>query len=251
MSELAGKLALVTGGARDIGRAVSIRLAELGATVVINYRARRAEAEETLRMIEGNGGRGLLAQGDVLVAADLARMVDAAKNAGGGRIDILLNVAGGLVARKTVAEMDGQFWDEVIALNLKSVFLVTKAVLPHMPDGGTIVNFSSQAARDGGGAGASAYAAAKAGVTNFTRALAKELAPRRIRVNAIAPGMIATKFHDTFTKTEVRQRVAAMTPLGREGRAEEVADAAAYLATARASFINGESIEINGGIFFA
>src|SRR5258708_38201574 len=138
-------------------------------------------------MIECNGGRGLLSQGDVLVAAVLARIVDAAKNAGGGRIDILLNVAGGLVARKTVAEMDGQFWDEVIALNLKSVFLVTKAVLPHMPDGGTIVNFSSQAARDGGGAGARAYGAPQAGVTNFTPALAQGLAPRRDRADAIAP----------------------------------------------------------------
>src|SRR5258708_31304725 len=109
-------------------------------------------------MIECNGGRGLLSQGDVLVAAVLARIVDAAKNAGGGRIDILLNVAGGLVARKTVAEMDGQFWDEVIALNLKSVFLVTQPVLPHIPDGAPILNFSSQADRDGGGAPCSADA---------------------------------------------------------------------------------------------
>jgi 3-oxoacyl-[acyl-carrier protein] reductase len=147
--------------------------------------------------------------------------------------------------------MDESHWDAVIDLNLKSVFLVTKAVLPHMPDGGAIVNFSSQAGRDGGGPGASAYAAAKAGVANYSRALAKELAPRRIRVNTVSPGMIATKFHDTFTKPEVRQKVASMTPLGREGTPEEVADLAAYLSSPRSSFINGETIEINGGIFFS
>ena len=251
MSELEGKLALVTGGGRDIGRAVSVRLAELGATVVVNYRSNEAEAAETLRLIEAKGGHGLIVKGDVVVAADVTRMAEAAAKAGNSRIDILVNVAGGLVARKTIAEMDEQFLDSVIALNLKSVFLVTKAVLPHMPDGGAIVNFSSQAARDGGGPGASAYATAKAGVANFTRSMAKELGSRRIRVNAVAPGMIATKFHDTFTKPEVRQRVAGMTPLGREGMAEEIADAVAFLASARASFINGESLEINGGIFFA
>jgi len=251
MPELTGKFALVTGGARDIGRATCVRLAELGASVVINYRSNRAEAEETLKQVEAKGGRGVLAQGDVLKAADLEHIVGVARSAGNGYLDILVNNAGGLVARKTIAEMDEAFWDEVIALNLKSVFLVTKAVLPYLRDGGAIVNFSSQAARDGCGAGASAYASAKAGVSNFTRAMAKELGARRIRVNAIAPGMIATKFHDTFTKAEVRTRVAGMTPLGREGRAEEVADAVAYLAGPRATFINGESLEINGGVFFS
>ena len=178
-------------------------------------------------------------------------MVKTAAEAFGGKIDILVNVAGGLIGRKTVAEMDEAHWDAVIDLNLKSVFLVTKAVLPHMPEGGVIVNFSSQAGRDGGGPGASAYAAAKAGVANYSRALTKELAPRRIRVNTVSPGMIATKFHDTFTKPEVREKVASMTPVGREGTAEEVAELAAFLASPRSSFINGESVEINGGIFFS
>ncbi|MBI2512931.1 MAG: SDR family oxidoreductase [Opitutae bacterium] len=251
MLEFQGKTALVTGGARDIGRATSVRLAALGATVVVNYRSNRGAAEETLRAIEAAGGHGVLAQGDIAVAVDVARIVEAAGRAGNGRLDVLVNLAGGLVARKTIAEMDEAFWDQVIALNLKSVFLATKAALPLMPDGGAIVNVSSQAARDGGGPGASAYATAKAGVSNFTRAMAKELGPRRIRVNCVSPGMIATQFHDTFTKPEVRQRVAGMTPLGREGRAEEVAEAIAFLASERASFINGESLEINGGIFFA
>ena len=251
MPELSQKVALVTGGARDIGRATSVRLAELGASVIVNYRSNAADAEETLRLIAANNGKAIAEQGDVLVAAEIARLVQAATEKFGGKIDILVNVAGGLIARKTILEMDEAHWDAVIDLNLKSVFLVTKAVLPHMPDGGAIVNFSSQAGRDGGGPGASAYAAAKAGVANYSRALAKELAPRRIRVNTVSPGMIATKFHDTFTKPEVRQRVAAMTPLGREGTAEEVANLAAFLASPQSSFINGESVEINGGIFFS
>ena len=251
MSDLSDKVALVTGAARDIGRATSLRLAELGASVVVNYRSNDAEAEETVRQITAKGGRAIAARGDVLSATDIKRVVDLSLNAFGDKIDILVNVAGGLVARKTILEMDESHWDAVIDLNLKSVFLVTKAVLPHMPDGGAIVNFSSQAGRDGGGPGASAYAAAKAGVANYSRALAKELAPRRIRVNTVSPGMIATKFHDTFTKPEVRQKVASMTPLGREGTPEEVADLAAYLSSPRSSFINGETIEINGGIFFS
>jgi len=251
MNELATKVALVTGGARDIGRATSLRLAAMGASVVVNYRMNKPDAIETIRLIEEAGGKAVAIQADVLIAADVDRLVREACAAFSGRIDILANVAGGLVARKPIAEMDEAFWDQVIALNLKTVFLVTKAVLPHMPDGGAIVNLASQAARDGGGPGASAYAASKAGVLNFTRAMAKELGPRRIRVNAASPGMIATTFHDTFTKPEVRQRVAGMTPLGREGRAEEVADLVAYLASDRASFINGEGVEINGGIFYS
>jgi 3-oxoacyl-[acyl-carrier protein] reductase len=251
MSDLSDKVALVTGAARDIGRATSLRLAELGASVVVNYRSNDTEAEETVRQITAKGGKAIAAKGDVLSATDIKRVVDLSLNAFGNKIDILVNVAGGLVARKTILEMDESHWDAVIDLNLKSVFLVTKAVLPHMPDGGAIVNFSSQAGRDGGGPGASAYAAAKAGVANYSRALAKELAPRRIRVNTVSPGMIATKFHDTFTKPEVRQRVASMTPLGREGMPEEVADLAGYLCSPRSSFINGETVEINGGIFFS
>ena len=253
MSDLTNKVALVTGGARDIGRAVSVRLAELGASVVVNYRSNQLEAEETVRQIEVKAGKGkaVAVKGDVTSSDEILNMVKSATSSFGGNIDILVNVAGGLVARKTVLEMEETFWDEVIALNLKSVFLVTKAVLPHMPDGGVIVNLSSQAGRDGGGPGASAYAAAKAGVANYSRALAKELAPRKIRVNTVSPGMIATKFHDTFTKPEVRERVASMTPLGREGTPEEVAELTAFLASPKSSFINGESVEINGGIFFS
>jgi 3-oxoacyl-[acyl-carrier protein] reductase len=250
-SPLANQVALVTGGARDIGRAVSLKLAALGASVSANYFDNPEQAEETVTAIRAAGGKAVAIQGDVTQHADVQRLVGETRKAFGDAIHILVNVAGGLVARKTMADMDEDFWDLVQTLNLKSVFLVTKAVLPFMPDGGAIVNFASQAGRDGGGPGAIAYATAKGGVMTMTRGLAKELGPRRIRVNCIAPGMISTTFHDTFTKPEVRQRVASMTPLGREGGAGEVAELVAFLASGQSSFVNGTSIDINGGILFS
>lgn len=250
MADLSNKIALVTGGARDIGRAISLRLAEQGASVIVNYFDNAEQADETVQMIRKADGKAAAIQADVTKQADIERLVAQAIQSFGNTIHVLINVAGGLVARKKMDEMDELFWHTVITLNLTSAFLVTKAVLPHMADGGAIVNFSSQAARDGGGPGAIAYATAKGGVLTFTRGLAKELGPRMIRVNCVSPGLINTTFHNTFTKPEVRQRVAAMTPLSREGEAKEVADLVAYLASDNASFINGASVEINGGTYF-
>jgi 3-oxoacyl-[acyl-carrier protein] reductase len=136
-------------------------------------------------------------------------------------------------------------------LNTTSAFLATRAVVPWMPAGGSIVNLASQAGRDGGGPGATAYASAKGAVMTFTRAMAKELGPAGIRVNALCPGMISTTFHDTFTKDAVRANVAAGTPLRREGRAEEVASSVFYLASSESSFLTGTNIDINGGMFFS
>ncbi|MBM4168978.1 MAG: SDR family oxidoreductase [Ignavibacteria bacterium] len=250
MNELKNKVALVTGGARDIGRAVSMKLAQDGAAVALNYFDNPNDAQETVRMITEAAGKAIAVQGDMTKTEDVERFVSEARKVFGDTIHILVNVAGGLVGRKTMPEMDEGFWDFVIALNMKSVFLVTKAALPHFADGGAIVNFASQAARDGGGMGAIAYSSAKGGVLTMTRGLAKELGPRKIRVNCVSPGMINTTFHNTFTKPEVRQRVAAMTPLGREGDAQEVADLVHFLVSSRSSFINGESVEINGGTYF-
>ena len=142
------------------------------------------------------------------------------------------------------------FWDEVMHLNVRSVAFVTQALLPHMADGGAIVNLSSLAARDGGGPGSTAYAAAKGGVLTLTRGLSKELAPRKIRVNCVSPGMIDTTFHDTFTKPEARTATAARTTIGREGTSNDVANAIVFLASDASSYINGESIEINGGLYY-
>ena len=182
---------------------------------------------------------------------DVDRLVAEAVAAYGDRIDILVNVAGGIVARKTIEEADVDFVDFVMRLNFTSAFMVTKAVLPHMGEGGAIVNFSSQAARDGGGPGSWAYAASKGAISTMTRSWAKEFGPRGIRVNALCAGMIDTTFHDTFTRDEVRAKVAANTPLRREGRAEEVADAVAYLASDESSFLTGVNVDINGGMCFS
>jgi 3-oxoacyl-[acyl-carrier protein] reductase len=248
---LKGKIAIVTGGGRDIGRSVSIKLASEGAKVVVNYKNGDDEANKTLQAIKEAGGEAIIVKGDVTNAADIANLVNETRKAFGEEIHILVNVAGGLVARKTLQEMDEAFFDTVMNLNLKSVFLATKAVTPYMQSGASIINFSSIAGRDGGGPGASAYATSKGAVITFTRSLAKELGPKGIRVNAVAPGMIATSFHDTFSKPEVRANVANATPLKREGKADEVADLVAYLASDESSFINGANVDINGGLFFS
>lgn len=245
-----GKVAIVTGGARDIGRQASLKLAAAGAKVCVNYFENKEQADETINTIKEAGGDAIAVHGDMTKAADAMKVVDACKAAYGDVVHVLVNVAGGLMGRKPLAELDEEFWDAVMNVNLKSVYLVTRAVVPQMTEGGAIVNFSSQAARDGGGGGAAAYAAAKGGVLTFTRGMAKELGPKGIRVNCISPGMISTTFHDKFTKAEIRTNVAAGTPLRREGRAEEVGDLVLYLAGDSSSFINGESVEINGGTYF-
>ena len=251
MYSLKGKIAIVTGGSRDIGRQASLKLAGAGAKVCVNYFGNKQAAEETIKMIKSEGGEAIAVQADMTKTADVKKLVAACIEAFGDTIHILVNVAGGLMGRKPLADLDEEFWDAVIDVNLKSAYLVTRAVVPHMTQGGAIVNFASQAARDGGGFGALAYATAKGGVLTLTRGLAKELGPKGIRVNCVSPGMINTTFHDTFTKPEVRTNVAAGTPLGREGEAREVGDLVLYLASDASSFINGESVEINGGTYFA
>jgi 3-oxoacyl-[acyl-carrier protein] reductase len=251
MSSMKGKVAIVTGGARDIGRQVSVKLAAAGAKVCINYFGNESLAAETLQLIKEQGGEAISVQGDMTKAADVKKVIAACVAAYGDTIHVLVNVAGGLMGRKLIGDIDEDFWDAVIDVNLKSAFLVTKETVPHMIAGGAIVNFSSQAARDGGGFGGLAYAAAKGGVLTLTRGLAKELGPKGIRTNCVSPGMINTTFHNTFTKPEVRTNVAAATPLRREGEAGEVADLVLYLASDASSFINGESVEINGGTYFA
>ena len=245
-----GKVAIVTGGARDIGRQASLKLAAAGAKVCINYFGNEEMAKETLQMIKDAGGDAIIVHGDMTKSTDVMKVVNACTEAYGTVIHVLVNVAGGLMGRKLLADLDEEFWDAVMDVNLKSVYLVTKAVEPHMTEGGAIVNFASQAARDGGGFGAVAYSTAKGGVLTLTRGLAKELGPKGIRVNCVSPGMINTTFHDTFTKAEVRTNVASSTPLRREGKAEEVGDLVLYLAGDTSSFINGASIEINGGTYF-
>jgi 3-oxoacyl-[acyl-carrier protein] reductase len=248
-AEFENQLAIVFGGGRDIGGAIAVELALRGAQVALSYHS--SNPEKILKEIKATGREAFSRKVDALDTAAIRSFVaDAAQNAG-KPVSILVNVVGGLVARKKMDEMDDAFWDHVFQLNVRSVFAATQAAIPLMQDEGAIVNVASQAGRDGGGPGSIAYGSSKGALMSMTRGLAKELGPRRIRVNAVCPGMIATKFHDDFTKPEVRQKVAGMTPLGREGKAEEVATLVAFLASKDAAFVNGANVDINGGILFS
>jgi 3-oxoacyl-[acyl-carrier protein] reductase len=251
MSKLNGKIAVVTGGSRDIGRSIAVKLAAEGAKVVVNYYNSEAGANETVAEIKAAGGEAIAVKADVSKLNDIHSLKSKTVEAYGSNVDILVNNAGGLFARKTLQELDESFYDLVMNVNFKATVFVMQAFEPLMGKGTSIINLSSQASRDGGGGGSSLYASSKGAVTTFTRNMAKELGPKGIRVNAVCPGLIGTKFHDDFTKDEVRSRVAAGTPLRREGKPEEVADLIAYLASDEASFITGNNIDINGGLAFS
>lgn len=245
------KVAIVAGGSRDIGRAVSETLAGMGAKVAVTWCNSHENGRATLEAIEAKGQQAILVRCDMTEASDVKNLVAETRKSFGDTIDILVNVTGGLVARTPLSEMDESFFESVMKLNVISAFLAVKFVVPYMREGSSIVNLASQAGRDGGGPGAMAYATSKGAVMTMTRALAKELGPSNIRANCVCPGMIDTTFHDTFTKDAVRANVAATTPLRREGRAQEVADLVAYLASPQSSFINGASVDINGGTCFS
>jgi 3-oxoacyl-[acyl-carrier protein] reductase len=246
---LKGKTALVTGASAGIGRACAVELARRGAFVVVNYRRDAAGANETLSLIEKAGGNGMLFAADVADAAQVKNLMAAIK-ASTGQLDILVNNAGGLVKRAKVAEMSEELWDEVVRINLKTTFLCCREALPLMSGrgGGRIINLASLAAHDGGGAGAAHYAATKGAIITFTKGLAKEVAGQGITVNCVAPGLINTAFHDTFTVPQVRQTIVGNTPLGREGQPEDVAGVVVFLTSEQAAFLTGETININGGL---
>ena len=249
--KLKGKVAVVTGGGRDIGRAVCVKLAKEGAKVVVNYFDSESDKETTMAEIKAVGGEAISVYGDVTKQNDIDNLVAKTKEAFGEKIHILVNVAGGLFARKTIEELDEAFYDLVMNVNFKGTVFVTQAFKPLMGEGASIVNFASQAGRDGGGPGSALYASSKGAVMTLTRNWAIEFGPQGIRINAVCPGMIATKFHDDFTKDQVRANVANSTPLRREGSAEEVADLVAYLASDEASFLTGNNVDINGGLAFS
>ncbi|WP_171206968.1 SDR family NAD(P)-dependent oxidoreductase [Ruegeria sp. HKCCA0235A] len=245
---LQGKTAIVTGGGRDIGRACAVKLASEGANVAVNYFASSAGAEETVAEIKKIGGQAFAMQGDLNrpeeVDALIAKTVDTY-----GSLDILVNNAGGLIARKKINEMSLEHWQAVMDLNLTSTFLMVKAALLHMKSG-AIVNIASQAGRDGGGPGASAYATSKGGVMTLTRSLAKELGPD-IRVNAICPGMIDTDFHNIHTPDAGRRGLEAAAPLKRQGQSQDVANLVAFLASEDSAYLTGTNVDINGGMLFS
>ncbi len=246
---LEGQVALITGASSGIGRATAEKMAELGAKVGVNYCKNQAGAEAAVAAIKKKGGDALAVQADVTKATDVARMVAQVRSRW-DKIDILVNNAGDLFARTSLPEMTEEYWDRIMDLNLKSVFLCIKAVWQEMAarKRGIIVNITSVAARNGGGPGAAAYAAAKGGLVTYTKGMARELAPHGIRVNAVAPGVIATPYHDKYSSAEQLEKFRAMTPVNRIGASEEIADVIAFLACDESRFMIGENVEVNGGI---
>jgi 3-oxoacyl-[acyl-carrier protein] reductase len=247
--ELIGKRALVMGGASGIGKASSLALAQAGADVVFTYWSSGDEAREVVAQIEGMGRRAKAIKADLTDHAASEQVFAEAEEAI-GEIDVLFANVGGLIQRSRVADMPLSLWNEAINLNLTSSFAICQAALKRMEPrkAGSIILMSSLAAFDGGGPGSAHYAASKAAVATFTRALAKEVGPLGIRVNGVAPGLIATRFHDTFNTPANRQAIAERTPARREGVPDDVANVVVFLASARAAFLAGEIIQINGGL---
>lgn len=243
-----GEVAWITGSSTGIGAACAVLLAREGCRVAVHYNRSEDEARAVVEEIEGGGGEASLVGGDVSDAKEVGRMVGKIQECF-GRLDILVNNAGGLIERRPFSEMTEDLWDRVMDVNLKSVYLCSQAVLPMMRErgGGRIINVTSVAARNGGGPGASAYATAKAGVSNLTRGMAKELVSENILVNGVSPGMITTPFHDRYTPPEVRDQLTSSLPIGREGTPEEVASVISFLASPAANYLVGEIVEVNGG----
>jgi 3-oxoacyl-[acyl-carrier protein] reductase len=248
MSNLAGKVALVTGGGAGIGRAIVETLGARGASVAVNYLKSREGAEAACAAA---GNRAAAFQADVTRLEQVQALVTAVESAL-GPIDILVNNAGDLIERRPLLEMTEALFRQVIDVNVTSTFLCCQAVAPSMiaRGSGAIVNMSSLAAHNGGGPGAFAYAASKAAIIAMTKAIAKELAPKGIRVNCVSPGLIGdTQFHGRFTKPDAFEAMAKTVPLGRAGTPDEVARVVAFLASGEAAYLAGETIEINGGMF--
>ena len=216
--------------------------------MAIGYFRNQKGAEQARAGIVSAGGKAIAIRADVCQESEIRRLVKSAADEL-GPIDILVNNAGSLVERMKIDEVTGEKWDGILNLNLKSAVLCSQAVAASMMErrAGAIVNVVSIAGRNGGGPGAGAYAAAKAGLIAFTKSLARELGPHGIRVNAVSPGVIDTPFHEVFSTPEMMRNFAAMIPLGRVGVPVECATAIAFLASDAASFVVGETIEVNGG----
>jgi NAD(P)-dependent dehydrogenase (short-subunit alcohol dehydrogenase family) len=246
--DLKDKVALVTGASSGIGAATARLLAEQGARVAVGFFQNKKGAMEVLEAIAAAGGTAVGAKGDFRKMAEIRSVVDTVVTEF-GPIDILINNAGSLVKRLPIREVTEEMWDDVIALNLKSAVFASQAVAPSMIERrtGAIINVVSIAGHNGGGPGAGTYATAKAGLTSFTKSLAKEMAPHGVRVNAVSPGVIDTPFHEAFSTPEMIAGFVKTIPLGRVGTSEECANVIAFLVSDAASYVVGETIEVNGG----
>lgn len=247
-----GRVALVTGAGSGIGSAIATALGLAGARVGVHYRSSRAGAESVKQRIEagGGGGSATLLQADVSCAEQVARMFDELDAAFDGGIDMLVNNAGDWMDKVPIVDLPEAQWDKMFDVNTKSVFLCCQQAARRMigKGAGAIVNIGSIAGHTGGGGGTTPYAAAKAAVHTFTRALARELGPQGIRVNCVAPGLTATAMLDGRVSDEAVEKFGAITPLGRLGRPAEIAPAVMLLLSPAASFMTGEIIDVNGGL---
>lgn len=243
------KVALVTGASSGIGRATAIEFARSGATVVVHYGEDKKAADEVVEIIHALGQKAQAIQGDVSRETDVRKVVAQTLQAF-GTIDILINNAGTLIRREGLLETDLELWEGVIDVNLTGTFLVSREVVPIMKErkAGVIINSTSVSARTGGSFGTGHYSASKAGVLALTKNMAKELAAHNIRVNAISPGIIDTKFHQRFTNPADFRSATQSVILKRAGTPEECAWPILFLASDFGSYIVGETIEVNGGL---
>jgi len=246
--DLAGKAVLITGGSTGIGAAVARGFAGQGAKVAIGYHASEGLALALAKELKAEGGEALAVKGDVASPTECGRIV-AETTARFGRLDGLINNAGLMLGRVPSTEASDEHAQAVIDLNARSVVSMTRAALPWLErNGGFVINTTSIAARNGGAGGAVLYAAAKGFVSTLTRGQAKELIGRRIRVNAVAPGVIATPFHERYSDSAAMEALRKTIPFGRVGTPEECVGAYLFLASEELSgYVVGQIIEVNGG----
>lgn len=249
MSEgLNGKTAMVTGASRGIGAATALALARRGVrSMTLQYNSCAEGAARTVEALESLGCSARTIQADLSTMSGVRSFLDQADPC----VDILVNNAGHLMRRERLLEASEDSWDSIMTLNAKSAWMIARFVAPHMIErkSGAIVFLSSIAARNGGGPGATIYAASKAAVSCMTKGLAKELAPHGIRVNAVSPGTVDNYFHEKYSTRAILDSVIAQTPAGRLGENEEVADVIVFLCSEASRYVHGQTIEINGGMY--
>jgi len=250
-NKLAGKNVLITAGAQGIGEAITKQFIDSGANVAIHYFYSADTANQLIEYASNKGLKAVAISGDLTNEAEASALVEQTVKALGG-LDILINNAGSLVARRLLNEMDAEFWHKVMDINLTSMMFVTRAASPYLAkqENSSIVNLASLAGRKGGHPGSLAYSTSKGAILTLTRALSAELGPQGTRVNAVAPGLIlGTSFHNTHTTKESADETITGIPIQRAGNADDVARAVAYLASEYDGFITGATLDINGGVY--